>query len=85
MERGIRFCAYPNDHQPRHVHGMYEDVVVIVSLLENAVRLADRSDAIRPAGAKKSAVRKILNAAADRHEDLIALWEKAHESQSNDD
>lgn len=66
MERGIRFCAYPNDHQARHVHGMYDGAVVISELLENAVCLADRADGVLPAGAKKPAVTTILKAAVRR-------------------
>lgn len=80
LERGVRFAAYPNDHPPRHIHGYYEGVLVIVELLEDGqVGLADRVDAIRPTGAKRSAARKILQAAAARHQDLIALWGRAHE------
>lgn len=80
MVGSIRFSAYSNDHLPRHVHGYYEEVLVIVDLLDDGnVDLADRSDPIRPAGAKKSAIRKILRAAGDNYDALTALWEKAHE------
>ena len=47
--------------------------------LQGGVALATRKDAIRPGNAKRSAIRKILAAAATRYEELIALWEKAHE------
>lgn len=52
---------------------------VIVDLLEDAnVALANRRDAIRPANAKRSDVKKILRSAATHFDDLVALWEKTH-------
>ena len=42
------------------------------------VALADRKDAIRPTNAKRSDVKKILNAAAQNFEQLVALWEGIH-------
>lgn len=41
--------------------------------------LADRKDAIRPANAKKSDVRKILSKAAEHFDELAALREEMHE------
>ncbi len=38
----------------------------------------DRKDSIRLANAKRSDVKKILNAAAMHFEELVALWEKVH-------
>jgi restriction endonuclease len=76
---GIRFVIYPNDHLPRHVHGFYGETETIVDLRRNdTVALAERKDAIRPANAKKSDVKKILNAAAQHFEELTALWEGIH-------
>jgi len=40
--------------------------------------LAERKDVIRPANAKRSAVKKILNVAALHFEELAALWEEVH-------
>jgi hypothetical protein len=78
---GVRFVAYPQDHEPRHVHGFYAEAEVIVNLqLDGNVALADRPDAIRPANAKKSDVRKILLTAAEHFEELAALWEEMHEA-----
>ena len=43
---GVRFVAYPQDHEPVHVHGFYAEVEVIVELREAAreVALAGRPD-----------------------------------------
>jgi hypothetical protein len=42
------------------------------------VALADRKDPVRPATAKRSDVRKILNTAAAHFEELVALRESIH-------
>jgi hypothetical protein len=76
---GVRFTAYTMDHEPRHVHGFYADVEVIVDLCANGkVTLAYRSDAIRPSNASKSDVRHVLTVAAKHFEELVLLWEKHH-------
>ena len=74
--------VYANDHPPRHVHGFFEGSEVIVDLLNRAVALAKRNDAVRPSDAKRSTVRKILLAAAEHFDELIGLWESIHEKQS---
>jgi hypothetical protein len=75
----VLFVAYPQDHEPRHVHGFLEETEVIVDLCDDrVVRLTDRDDAIRPSNAKRSSVRRILNAAAEHFDELVALWEKMH-------
>jgi hypothetical protein len=64
---------YPQEHEPRHVHGMYAETEAVVDLNPDAtVSLAQRRDAIRPAGAKVSDVRKILNVAANHFEELVS-------------
>lgn len=74
-----RFVVYPQDHEPRHVHGFTGEIEVIVDLREDGtVALADRVDAIRPSNAKRSDVRKVLNVAARHFEELLELWEKMH-------
>ena len=76
---GVQFFVYTNDHPPRHVHGFSSETEVIVDLLADGnVALADRWDAIRPANAKRSDVRKILNTAAEYFRELTALWESIH-------
>ena len=76
---GIRFVVYSNDHPPRHVHGFASETEAIVDLrTDGNVALADRVDAVRPANAKRSDVRRILNAAAAHFEELAALWEEIH-------
>jgi Domain of unknown function (DUF4160) len=74
---GVRFVVYSNDHPPRHVHGFSGETEAIVDLRrDRTVALAKRSDAIRPANAKRSDVKKILRAAAKHFDELTALWEK---------
>jgi hypothetical protein len=76
---GVLFVAYPQDHEPRHVHGFVEEAEVIVDLCDDrTVRLADRPDAIRPPKAKRSSVRKILNCAVGHFDEPVELWEKMH-------
>ncbi len=76
---GVLFVVYSNDHPPRHVHGFFGGAAVIADLRSDGnVALADRSDAIRPANAKRADVRRTLNTAADHFEELITLWEEIH-------
>src|SRR5579863_1726295 len=76
---GVRFVIYSNDHPPRHVHGFHAETRAIVDLRRGrTVALADRADAVRPANAKRSDVRKILRAAAKRFDELARLWEAIH-------
>jgi hypothetical protein len=76
---GVRFAAYTMDHEPRHVHGFYADVEVIVDLRpDGKVSLANRTDAIRPSNASKSDVRHVLTVAAGHFDELVILWEKHH-------
>lgn len=77
---GARFVAYPQDHEPRHLHCFLGEAEVIVDLREDGpVALADRPDAIRPANAKRSDVRKALVLASENFDQLVALWESMHE------
>jgi len=76
---GVRFVVYSMDHEPRHVHGFYAEVEVIVDLrLDGGVSLANRTDAIRPSNASKSDVRHVLAVAAAHFNELASLWEKHH-------
>jgi Domain of unknown function (DUF4160) len=73
------FIVFSNDHPPRHVHGFASETEVIVNLgMDGTVWLANRDDAIRPANAKRSDVRKILNTTAEHFEELAVLWETIH-------
>jgi len=75
----VRFIAYPQDHEPRHVHGFTGETEVIVDLrIDGNVALADRPDCIRPGNAKRSDVRRILRASAEHFDELASLWEKMH-------
>ena len=76
---GIRFTAYTMDHEPRHVHGFYAGIEVIVDLrTDGRVSLASRSDAVRPSNGSKSDVRHVLTTAARHFDELGSLWEKHH-------
>jgi len=78
---GVRFVVYSNDHPPRHVHGFSGGSEVIVELrFAGTVALAKRNDAVRPANAKRSDVKKILRAAAVHFDELAALWASIHET-----
>jgi hypothetical protein len=67
------------DHKPRHVHGFYADLEVIVDLrADGSVSLAARTDAVRPSNAGKSDVRHILTVAAEHFEELASLWGRHH-------
>jgi hypothetical protein len=76
---GVRFVAYTMDHEPRHVHGFYAEVEVIVDLrLDGGVSLANRTDSTRPSNGSKSDVRHVLTVAAKHFDELVALWEEHH-------
>ena len=82
---GIQFVVYSNDHPPRHVHGFLSETEVVVDLrFDGNIALADRKDAIRPANSKRTDVKKILNAAAQHFDELIALWEEIHGEEAHD-
>jgi len=67
------------DHEPRHVHGFYAEVEVIVDLRPGGrVSLANRTDAIRPSNRSKPDVRHVLTVAAEHFDELASLWEKHH-------
>jgi hypothetical protein len=76
---GVRFTAYTMDHEPRHVHGFYADIEVIVNLCpDGGIALANRTDAIRPSNGSKSDVRHVMTVAAGHFDELVSLWEKHH-------
>jgi hypothetical protein len=78
---GVWFVAYPEDHEPRHVHGFYAETEVIVELrggAERRVALSDRRDAVRPGNARRSDVKRILLVATEHFDELVQLWEEAH-------
>jgi hypothetical protein len=76
---GILFVVYSNDHPPRHVHDFSGETEAIVDLRrDGAVALADRKDSVRPADAKRSDIKKILETAVLHVDVLATLWEKVH-------
>jgi hypothetical protein len=75
----VRFRVYPQDHEPRHVHGFIGSGTAIVDLrADGTVSLANRSD--NTCGLTRSEVRKVLDAAADAFNDLAKLWEEMHDA-----
>lgn len=76
---GVRFKIYPQDHTPRHVHGLYQGVEVIFDLRKDlTVALADRKDSVQPGNAKRNQVKHVLNVAAENFDALVAAWEAMH-------
>lgn len=76
---GIIFQVFPYDHEPRHVHALYAGIQVIIDLLDDrAVALSNRTDAIAPGNAKRSDVKKVLTAAQEHFDELVAAWEGMH-------
>ncbi len=78
---GVKFMAYPQDHEPRHVHGFIGGIggpeVIVELKAEGIVDLAVRVDAVQ--GANRGEVRKVLAAADRRFADLVALWDAMHD------
>jgi len=61
------------------IHGFLSGTEVILTLhLDGSVALTDREDAIRPTGAKRSQVSKVLKTAALHFDELAGLWEEIH-------
>jgi len=75
---GVWFGCYSADHWPPHLHGEYAGITVIVELIDETVRLADRKDAISPNNGKRSDVKKILRVATQNADTLLALWRRVH-------
>jgi len=76
---GVRFAAYSMDHGPRHVHGFYAEVEVVVDLrADGKVSLANRTDVITPSNERKSDLRHALAVAARHFDELAFLREKLH-------
>ncbi len=60
----------------------YAETTVIVDLLpDGTVAKSARRDAVKPANAKISDVRRILKVAGDYAAELAQLWEKTHGSR----
>jgi hypothetical protein len=73
----VRFCVYPQDHLPRHVHGFIGRGEVIVALrADGSVALASRVDAA--CYVTRSEVRKVLTAAASAFGRLVTAWEEMY-------
>jgi hypothetical protein len=76
---GVWFISYSDDHLPPHVHGHYAGVEFIFDVLpDGSIRQSDRAKAVRPAGAKQSDARRILQVAKMHGDELMAVWEATH-------
>jgi len=77
---GVVFLVYPQDHEPRHVHGFVGSPTgpeVIVALLpDGTVDLADRKDAVN--GANRTEIKKVLRSAQLHFDRLVQLWDRMH-------
>ena len=74
----VRFKLCPQDHEPRHVHGLIGSGEVIVNLRADGTgTLADRSDSA--IHVTKTEVRKVLREAANHFEELVVAWERMHQ------
>lgn len=75
--RGVWFRIRPHDHEPVHAHGYYGETIAIVEFWPNGtVALASRKGRLIPRDAKRSDVRKILNAAEEGFDSIVAIWER---------
>lgn len=76
---GVTFQVFTHDHLPRHVHGRYAGIEVIVELKDGYARIADRRDPVDPPNGKRSDVAYIVRAANEQLEQLHKLWEMTHD------
>jgi hypothetical protein len=73
----VRFRIYPQDHVPRHVHGLIGAGEVIVDLRDDgSVALANRRNAV--SRVTRTEVRRVLAAAATAFDRLAGTWEEMH-------
>jgi hypothetical protein len=74
---GVRFVAWSDDHEPRHVHGFYADVEVIVDIQPDSAKLSSRRYATWPPNSKTSDIQHVVRTAAKHAAVLNKLWEEA--------
>jgi len=73
--RGVLFSAYPDDHWPMHVHARFAGMELVIDIdAMGKIRLSQRKDAVRPANAKASDIRRVLEIASRHSDELIDLW-----------
>ena len=70
IEGGFRYMIYVDDHPPAHVHAIGAECMIRIGL--DPLRL------LSTAGAKASDVRRALEIASRRREELLAAWSKYH-------
>ena len=77
----VRFRLHPQDHEPIHAHGRYAESLVVVQFEpDGSVAIAERGDAVLPRNAKANDIGKILEAAAEHYDTIVAAWRKMHKA-----
>jgi hypothetical protein len=74
---GVYFQVYSRDHSPPHVHGFYGSTMAVIELGEPQ-NLSLRRGSVKPPNAKKSDVKRIVDAAVAHYSELMKLWESIH-------
>lgn len=69
-ESGFRFMIYLDDHPPAHVHAIAADCMIRIGL--------EPLEVLSSVGAKASDVRRAMEIAQRRREELVAAWRKHH-------
>ncbi len=70
IESGFRFMIYLDDHAPAHVHAIGADCMIRIGL--------DPLQVLSTVGAKPNDVRRAMEIASRRREELLAAWRKYH-------
>ena len=60
----------------RYTFTVARRVLVVELLADGTVQKARRKDAILPADAKRTDIRKVLETAAEYYDELVAAWEQ---------
>ena len=67
---GIRFQVYSRDHPPPHAHGFYGPTLVVIEFADSE-NIGIRAGSIQPPNAKRSDVRRVVNAAVEHYPELM--------------
>ena len=70
IEGGFRFMIYVDDHAPAHVHAIGADCMIRIGLDPLAV--------LSTVGAKANDVRRAVEIASRRRDELLAAWRTYH-------
>ena len=70
IESGFRYMIYLDDHPPAHVHAVGANCMIRIGL--------DPLELLSTVGAKPNDVRRALDIASRRREELLAAWRECH-------